>query len=458
MKKTSLLLCAAILLSLFTFTSCTRIKTAEQLFDRMDKAMADLDWYELELDMDMTFFTMGKQFDATAKASRIESSEKSEEYFYYESTTVNVTCAELNVEQTTETVSAYQDGQMFFLNTQGEEEKEEGQKVRSSITKSDFIAYKKEKSQTTDLIADAKDCENAEFTQNKNKSWTVECSGFSKESMEDFFKSSFDIKDMLGAELKDVHLTLELDKKFVMNEGEIEFIFETAEDAEQTPRLKATFECKSINEEPDSDLIDADDYREVTDARLFSEVDDLIEEAFSKESASFELEIDQRVTSGRQTNRNNETDIVKYVTDDDGFRYYITASKDGQEVELTYENGYLSNGSSSARQTQAEAKQFIQALLNSACYDKNKVVDIRKVKNAYTVTIEDPDLSKFALSPYKPKYDKKELTIVYTVNDEGELIKIEGKLSFNASLTVSGQSQGISVEEKTTLTYKKYAD
>ena len=450
MKKTSLLLCVAMLLSLFAFTSCAKIENAEQLMERVTEEMSKLDWYELELDMDMKFFMLDNQFDAKATGQIIQTGAENEQYFYYEGTTVTVKCESLDIDQTVETVTAYQDGQMFLLNT----EDGEGQKLRSPISQADFEAYKEEQEDSTDLSATLKNCANTEFTKNEDKSWTLKCSGFSKEDVDQIFSSSFDVKDMIGAELEDVLLTLEFDKTFIMTTGKMEFVFKTPENAEQVPEMKATFECKNVNQEPQSDLIKVDDYREVTDARLFTKIEELMEDAYAAESATFTLETYQSATMGMESSKATETDTVKYITDDNGYRYYITALTDGKKYELVYENGYRTvNGTNRTAQTEAEAKSFIQSLINSAGYEKERVTDVQKDGNAYTVTIADPDLSKYGLESYGSNSSLKELKIIYTVGDDGKPITIESRLELAGDYTVGGKTFGFSFLIKTSITY-----
>ena len=133
--------------------------------------MNKLDFYEVEMDMDMTFYLQKKEFKSTAEGRILLSNEKSKDFNYYHETKVKTSSKYPDVSTEVENILAFQDGNMFMANKTDDVD----QKVRSAISQKDFITFLKEQN---DSQFDVLDCENKEILQNEDKSWKLTCSGY----------------------------------------------------------------------------------------------------------------------------------------------------------------------------------------------------------------------------------------------------------------------------------------
>ncbi len=427
MKKTSLLLCIALLFSCLAFTSCAKIETAEQLMKKIDSTMNKLDFYEVKMDMDMTFYLQKKEFKSTAEGRILLSNEKSKDFIYYYETKVKTSSKYPDVSTEVENILAFQDGNMFMANKTDDVD----QKVRSAISQKDFITFLEEQN---DSQFDVLDCENKEILQNEDKSWKLTCSGYSSENAIKLLGESFD-SETLGVPIKDMELTMNVDKKFRMDDMSIRFVFET-ENQKNVPAIQVTFECVNYDDsELEDDLIDKTKYTEVPDVRDYYKIEKLLEDANNKAEGSFILELEQNASIGTSKNRAYERDTVSYGTKDEKFYYSILARANDTEYEIKYENGVQTlQNIKNAEMTDLEAKALIRSLINSAGFDKTMVSNIEKTDNGYVVTINDPDISEFGLSNYKIVSQTQTLTITYTLTEDGELKSITSKLEVKGEL------------------------
>ena len=454
MKKTSLLLCIALLFSCLAFTSCTqneadeknepvkKIETAEELMERIDETMDQLDLYEIEMDMDITFYIQYKQLKNIAEGRLIISGTKSQNYVYYNETKVNISSDELDVNKETESVLAFRDGEIFMSNQLDEID----QKIRSKISKEDFIIFLAEQN---DSQFDVLDCENKAILQNEDESWKLTCSGYSPENAIKLLGESFDT-DTLGAPITDMELTMNADKDFHMADMSIRFIFEKT--TSNMPEVNVSFECVSFNDSKVEDgLIDKTKYTEVPDVRDYYKIERLIKEAVNKSRGYFNLDINQAVTIDPEEKTSSERYIVYYGINDEKYYHQIISRSDNGTFEINYKEGVQTvTGAKDTEMTDMEAKTLMQTLINSANYDKTRVSTLEKTDNGYVVTIKDLDISAFGLSNYKIDSQTQILIITYTLTEDGELKTIESQLEIKGMIELGYNAKRALTITKTT--------
>lgn len=430
MKKLLVLL-LSVVLCMLVFVSCGVPKSADDVMAKIDRKMDSLKSYQAEMTAKFSTVLNGYQCSADFSGQVIEINGKFKEYYYYDTMegTTEIKDDKGGVLESVDmkALQAFNEGKMFVLTEQGDME----QKLYSALDKDDYIAYLEKQNNALDI--DFKACVNKTFTKNEDKTWTVEYSGYTKSAIDEFIEL-FGADDLFEEEIEDMAITIHANKDFTVKDMEIKLVFENES---TTSDFRMTAQYSKYNEAtPIVDTLNVNDYREVADCRLLTDIEDMLEELEKAENGSFVLDLSQKLTYGvyAQTQKSSETDTVTYGKKDGKYFYTVRASYDGSDIDISYKNGTqeisYSGGSQTANQTEDEAKAFISGLINTACYESTRVSYIEEVGDGvYKIICNQPNENLyqpiFSSLGMRPTVNQ---TITVTIRD-GKITKMESKLT-----------------------------
>lgn len=420
-KKTmaALLLTALMIpLTVLGMTSCSegarlnRMEESERAVAFMKLVNQTMDaqsGYTTQQTANMLVEVYGVQVEIKAEAVMTVCAPSAEDYFIHTESRNIMTMDDESVEATA--IEGYADGKMFSYYA------EEGQKTTklwSSVTAEEYKVYETETSNTTDL--DDEDVVNHAATrtcvQNEDKSWTATFTDYSAEGIKLFDGLLAGMEDYISdACVADVIMTVKADKNFLPTALTVEFVFELTEDADEEailPELTVSATYRDIGTAQPFE-VDLTGYTEVDDLRVAAIVGNTLEDFKDADKAEFRMVFNQSVEAGGETQSYYErTDGTVEITDD-GYTYELSSRIDGDTYIIRYENGkqYVSLGTQQETTpcTEAQAKDFIESLLDPAYYTSYQVRNIEKVEEdtekgetTYRLTLREPDLSQYESS------------------------------------------------------------
>ena len=430
MKKLLVLL-LSVMLCMLVFVSCGVPKSADDVMAKIDRKMDSLKSYQAEMTAKFSTVLNGYQCSADFSGQVIEINGKFKEYYYYDTMegTTEIKDDKGGVLETVDmkALQAFNEGKMFVLTKQGDME----QKLYSALDKDDYIAYLEKQNNALDIDFNA--CVNKTFTKNEDKTWTVHYSGYTKSAIDELVEQ-FGADELFEEEIKDMAITIRANKDFTVKDMEIKLVFENES---TTSDFRMTAQYSKYNEAtPIVDTLNVNNYHEVADCRLLTDIEDMLETLEEAESGSFVLDLSQKLTYGvyAQTQKSSETDTVTYGKKNGKYFYTVRASYDGSDIDISYENGKqeisYSGGSQTANQTEDEAKAFINGLINTACYESIRVSNIEKIgEGTYKIVCSKPNENLyqpiFSSLGMRPTVNQ---TITVTIRD-GKITKMESNLN-----------------------------
>lgn len=418
------------LLMLFCLSACQlnnkpgyEPENAAALWEKVDQTMNTLDSMELTTTTKVVFFNGGYQFELNGKAYVLST----KECHYSESTNV-VSCPELNVQQTTETVEAYYDGKMYISNSDGTFE----QKLCSEMSHEQYDQT--QGGELTDEI-ELTDCTMAEYARGEDGTWDLNFSGYTKKTIDKVLETLMLEDDILGAPIADMEVHLTANEDFYVQKLEIVFAFSPAA-GESAPAFSVTAEYGGYNTATlDTAKLNTEEYTPVPDVRLMETIAVALQERQDAPIGKFSLSIETAYERSGTVHTSSENDIVTYGRKNGAFSYLITAQMDGQDFLIRYQSGEQTvtagDQTHTAAQTEAEAKSFIDGLINSARYNANAVTDIQKTdEGVYVLTCGQLDLAAYteALGGDNIQLSSASQQITVTFQ-EGKLVKIESGIT-----------------------------
>ena len=446
MKKSVLWICMLLALAML-LVSCQGMKdalrpapkTAEELWARIGEVMQEYDSYEVAMEMDIVMVMEGYAVESTATGMLIE--DKGEDYYYYSETNVTVTCDALDLNQETRAISAYMDGKAFeFRGENGYE-----RKLYSKMTAEEYAAYLVADREASSFDTDITDCTQAEFAQNEDKTWTLTYSGYTKKAIKGITGAlSTQEMDVFGADIVDVKVTFHADKSFCVTEIIMEFEFDTAEGAKQAPALNVRMKLTAVGDEVErvTDTIDPAKYKEVDDLAIRKEIDKMIEQRNEAKEGKFENKLSQTVKVMGEVQTYSETSMVEYGTEDGKLVYEINGNYGGEESTIIYRNGtqtvYAYGESYDVPQTEQEAREFIQSLINEPGfgYDSAQVTNITKKDEGLwelELTLSDTTEFEALYEALGGAYKSATQTVTVAVQD-GKLIRMKNVIDSKGSV------------------------
>jgi hypothetical protein len=468
LKQTAFVLVCLLLLG--TLASCSpaaklgKLEEAEQadlLYEMVDERMNKVKSCTTEMELELTALISGQKLrvEGSAEIALINGRKNK----YTEITETEMT-GSLNGKTilSQEVVEGFQNGNMFYSAKTTENDKDTEVKLFSNLDAEAYLAHREQMANSFDITPDTlKQADTTTCKMNDDGTWVATYTDFNKTGMEEFEKLFESYTEALGSgiSIADIKVTLKTDKKLYPStiEMEIEFGGNQYTLGDMKPACKMTLDFSDFNE-VEVDKIDLSDYTEVDDLRAIDTVTKAMEDYAKLENGRFELNIDQTVSVGSRKEGTLERDVCSFATDKDGkFSYNITAKTNSYNVIIAYANGVQtttvkqgsqSSGPNKGKQTEAEAKAFIERLMNPAKLDKNNIANIKdNGDGVYVFTLKDVDTSAFA-SVIKPDRGDKTGEVTVTMKD-GKLVSLVYKLSVFASVSTGD----VSIESISTCEY-----
>ncbi len=449
MKKFLALLCALSMI-LVCFTACGTPKNADSLFKKINKTMEKMTSLESETTITMQFQSELVTIKGEAKGKTLQIAQKDDYYYYTDMTTsfkTNSTSIKL---EDTRTMEAYHNGNYYMLN----EGEGIDQKIYSELSEKEARVYISDKGM--DISELTEDCEK-NFTQNEDGSFTLNYSKYGQEKALEFC-AELGINDaMFPDDILDMNVTMTADSEYRLTEMKIDFEFTKYDKYDIPTSLSIVMNYTKFDGiEKITDGLSPEGYKQIDDVRALTAISDGLEKKLQSKNESFTLDIEQKISVNGKEQIIKETDKVSYGVDDDGFFYNIEAKYNNRKYTITYSDGtqVTEQGSSNETKemTDAEAKKFIETLINTAKYASFCVSDITKDENGvYTVTCEDPnpELYSTTFSSVGASYTSGNQTIEIAVKD-GNIISIKSTSKANGS----GNKLRILHEIESTLTFE----
>lgn len=451
MKKTKslLLLCFAIIIALSLF-SCAEVTndedlsdeplTADKLFDKIDKKMDSYDSYEAIITAQIKATVNGYEVNGTIEGSEIRVGLVDGEYGFYSETVSVISAPSLALNQTTNSVNGYYNGN-YFISNSGEGT---NRNLYSPMTKEEAIAYQGD-GKEFDFFT-LKDATNKEFVKNEDESYKLTFSGYASESINELV-SVFKFDELYDPEqIVDVTFIIIADSHFNATELSVTLEFQDAEGAEKTPEMSIKATYSKYNEAViDESKIDLSKYTKMDDIRLIDTIIELMDGVAEKSEGEFSLAVSQTVKIMGETQTSKETDKIVFGTGNSGFYYEIDADTNGAKYDISYENGQQTvkqNGQSSSNaQSEEAAREFIKSLLNSCQFNEGTLTNVVKVSDKeYKITCVPKTLYEQVFNTMGATYKSVEQTITLTLNDNGGVAKIYSTVNAKGTLTQGNSS------------------
>ena len=410
--------------------------TADELYEKIDAKMNDYDSYEAAIEMVMNVTVNGVYVKSTGKGTAIECGVNSENYEFYTELSVTISSPALPSTQKVTTIEAYHGGNYFMSNRgQGAEQKfyspmtlEEAEKMRDDDDTAlmDYLSLE--------------NCVNKEVKANEDGSYELICSGYTANSVHEIMEKTGMDTSMITSDVVDVVVTIKADNEFNATEIGIEFVFEQKPGEKETPvfTFKGTY-SKYNEAEINTSSINPEKYVKVDDLGMLAETKELLDAKLAKEEGSFTLDISQTLKIMGETQQNAETDNVTFGKNDKGYFYDIDADMNGTKYDISYSQGVqtvTANGQTQqGAQTEAEARAFVESLMNSCQFNENLVKDMKKESDTkYVFTCEPKDTYKALIEQMGATFRSVSQTITITV-ENGEIVKIESEVKAKGAVT-----------------------
>lgn len=430
MKKLCMLM-AVVLLFSFAFTSCGLFKPsdAEAMEKRIDKRMNQVSSYKIEEEMTMVFYTSGKRVDASSTGEIIGIDDKSDDNYYYQRVDTRLLSTALNLDKQTTSILAYNEGNMFSLNTGNNY----NQKLYSPIEFEEFLEVLEEMLGSEFIYSD---CGKSEVERSEDGGWILNCSEYSKEKTEVLIEELGLGGESFNFDAKDVNVTIECDKKFRIEKRKIVFVFDES-DKKPAVEIESKYQYEDITRVVD--LINPDDYKKTDNLRLIYDLDSKLDAMADAEEGAFDIAFSTGVSHGtHRLSTEGETDSVKYGIKDGKYYYDMTSLKSGDKYTIVYEDGTKTSTSktnyvNTTPQTDLEAKAYISSLIRASGYSYAIVNNIKEAKDGiYTFECQVP-MSDYRdmLKTLGLKYSSSSYEITVKLDDEGEIKEINSDLIIN---------------------------
>ncbi len=456
----------AICLCMTVFASCNpdpkfEPQNAGELWDKINETMDALNSYESTGTGTLSFKLANVKFSMDMEMKLIVSGLKEGDYYYYN-------FSDMSLDQTDDTslasvpdeimreksIEAFHNGKMFV----SLESDERTQKLCSPLTKEEYIAYRESReSETSDI--DYNDCTNASFTHNEDGTWTLQYSGYTKKTIDQMVDDFGMMETEFDFEVEDMEVFILCDEKFQVKEMNVKFIFDESSKESTDPFFELKTQYTSYNAAtPVTDTLNPADYTEIPDCRFLTEVEDMIEALEEKKDGSFTLDLEQTLSipSLNQTQSYTEIDTVVYGEKNGSYFYDITAVTDSENIEISYENGKqtirVEGEEQIFSQTKADAKAYINGLINTASYSPDYVSLItKKADGVYEIQCDEPETAAYEamFETYAGELLEISQTITITVQD-GSIVKIENHTLAKGNASTGYQKIAMEIEVKST--------
>lgn len=446
MKKVRfLLLTASILVALLALFSCgapsqAKINSAEDLFEAIDTEMSSLGSYKVDGEVDMTVYAQGVKMGISGSVTEIISDLSGNECYVYSKSNLSYV---INNRDVTfyEELTAYHGGNAFVSSTVNSTMGEQKRALYSPLSREVFLEYYEYLSTVSIDDADIYDCQNPTYTQSENGSWDILLTGYSEEFIKDYIGGMGFFDEIFDDKITDMTIGIKTNSKFRVTMMTLDLIFEDDGDASTAPKVNVeTYFSQHNDAELITDELNVENYNEVVDVRLVDGIQYMMDAIKDSEKNELELEITSKIGTGTYI----ENDTVSYGVDGGKYYYDIHYPTDAITYDISYRDGEVTTTSTynyssdpqntstvTSKQTELEAKNFINGLINSVKYDKTYVNDIEKCEDGrYKVSLLPTDVDTYKTlvsSQLKGSYKGATHVIYFTV-ENGRILKMESEI------------------------------
>ena len=245
---------------------------------------------------------------------------------------------------------------------------------------------------TDDL--DLADCTSAQFSRNEDGTWSLQFSGYTKKTIDKMVESFSMTPDMLAVPIADVKVSLSADAQFLVQKMEFSFDFAVG-DEEVTPTFRVTAEYSNYDTAVfDSTKLKAEEFAQVEDVRILESLQTLLLDRQNAASGKFALDLKSTNQIQGQETTAQENAVVTYGRKNGAYYYDSSAQIDGKLFEISYRSGeqtVITDGqTSTAFQSEEEAKLYIDGLINMANYTPTAITDIQKLDEGIYLLLGQP--------------------------------------------------------------------
>ncbi len=454
MKKTCSFIALIIVLAI-ALTSCAAWGTpdsAQALWDKIDKRMSKYKSFETTTETEMVAYIQGNKITGSSQGRTIAIGESDDKnFYYYETSTNNVECAELDVKEETTSTTAFSDGKMFLSN----KSEERDQKLYSPMSAEQFAEHRERLN--SDLENEIfMQCEKSEFKQNDDKSWTLSFSGYTDEAIAKISENMSLDNSTLGGDVVDMSVVISADKKYNITEMNISFSFNPL-DIDNVPSVSAKITYSKLNEaEPIAMSIEG--YTKVDDVSILPEVSSMLGDIERKSNGAFDANFDQKVLIGgtQSVPLYSQKDVVKYGKTDGKFFYEVVMTDaQGSEYKEAYADGKKSVSwgeyTEKTDMSEQDAHLFIGSLIKGCEYEEALVQNVTKKSDSYYIfdcAVKDVSAYDALLEGIGATYKSSTNQISVTVKN-GEITHMTSNVEIIANTT-----GGVRTEMKIVLTCK----
>ena len=357
-------------------------QSALALWEKVDQTMNTTQSMEMRSTIDAIFYNSGYEFKLSGD-SYIFSSKQT----HYTETRTTVSCEEASFEKTTSMMEAHHDGKMYIASNDGTYD----QKLCSPMTHEEYDQI--QTGVLTDDL-DLADCTSAQFSQNEDGTWSLQFSGYTKKTIDKMVESFSMTPDMLAVPIADVKVSLSADAQFLVQKMEVSFDFAVG-DEEVTPTFRVTAEYSNYDTAVfDTTKLKAEEFAQVEDVRILESLQTLLLDRQNAASGKFALDLKSTSQIQGQETTAQENAVVTYGRKNGAYYYDSSAQIDGKLFEISYRSGeqtVITDGqTSTAFQSEEEAKLYIDGLINMANYTPTAITDIQKLDEGIYLLLGQP--------------------------------------------------------------------
>ena len=458
MKK-KIILTTAILAALFlmiALSSCALLGNNPTLmWARINRAMNKQSSFEMDTEMNMTFYVDGNQVTSRADGRTVEVDIGKNSQFFYQRVTTTVKSTKLGINQNITSLQAYHEGN-YFISNRGTDI---NQRLYSPMSLKDALEFRQESDM--DLSALFLQCDSTEVTDNGDGTKTLRYSDYRQSALDELAESMGLDEIEWEYEIADMPVAITVDDHHLIQKIEIAFTFDAGEDSLRVPSISMVMTYSEYGTaEREVSSLKTDNYVQVEDVRLLSQIEDMLKEREEQQNGSFTLTTSQTTKIMGQSSTTKETDKVTYGVGEDGYFYEIEATMNGSAYDISYQNGKQkitgSGTNKTESQTEKEAKDFISGLINSANFSADHVTAITKMEDGvYKLESDKPEPTAYKsfFANMGGTYTKATQTITITV-ENGSITKIECEVKADGSITSGYNTYGVGLTIKSTVIFE----
>lgn len=365
-------------------------ESAVALWKKIEQTMDGVRSMKTDIIMDMVYYTMGYEVRMNSSGSVLVAPNS-----YYADNRTSVKCEELSQSQEISTLEAFYDGLMYTSTNDGVFD----QRFCSPMSWEDFRHSKSGGLFIGEI--DFAACTVSKFSREDGNAWTIQFSGYTKKTIDTALKSMMISETELGVPITDMHVKVTADANFYIQKIDISLLF--AEN-ETRPRLNVTARYSGFDNTQIQPLVEVlSEYTQVADVRILDYMSQALKERQDLSEGKFSLDIRTVYDMAKESIVYEEQDKITYGKKNGAYYYAIDSKMDDQNLTITYQNGEQTVKTGDQIQTvsqpEAEAKAFIDSLIDYGRYSGISVTNIQKQETGvFVLTVDRVDLSLFQSS------------------------------------------------------------